>query len=141
MNDPEAVKDLIQFKPEPITDPALGGGKERSVTYETRLCMSAQAIDDFLNRDKYAYSYIYWNPQAIGVFVTICKPNPKAHKQKYAPRTERNMQALTENQAQNLINNFPETDLDALVTRLYEQGYKLIKEVDTVKPWPKKKNS
>ena len=118
--------------------PALGGGKERSVTYQTKLCRTAGQIDEFLNQDAYAYSYIYWNTQAKGVFVTLCKPNPKSHIQKYAKRIERGFLELTENEAQEAVRQtFPidtEINESLFFARLYENGYKLVKQVDREKP-------
>ena len=119
--------------------PALGGGKERSVTYQTKLCRTAGEIDEFLNQDAYAYSYIYWNTQAKGVFITLCKPNPKSHIQKYQPRIERGLLEISESDAIPKIKAlFPVDDLDLLpfqqiLTRLYDEGFRLCEQVDRKK--------
>lgn len=132
----EAAKQTAKIGNNTFT-PELGEGKERSVTYETKLCQTAKEIDNYLNRDKYAYSYIYWNPQAKGVLVTLCKPNPKAFIQKNAKRVERGMQELTEDEANEAIKNLfmlPDKDkelhIDLVFTRLYENGFKVVKLVD-----------
>lgn len=80
-------------------DPALGGGKAKSVIYQTKLCLTDKEIDEYINKDAYAYSYIYWNPQAKGVFVTLCKPNPEAHKRLYAKRVEQGLIIQTVDEA------------------------------------------
>ena len=135
----EATKETEKIAEQSFT-PALGGGKERSVTYQTKLCRTAGEIDEFLNQDAYAYSYIYWNVQAKGVFVTLCKPNPKSHIQKYAKRIERGLIEINESDTLPLIKAlFPADDLDLLpfqeiLTRLYDDGFRLCQQLDREKP-------
>jgi hypothetical protein len=133
--------------PNPQYTPSMGGGKLRSELYQTRLCLTAQEIDDFLNKDAYAFSYKYMNPQAVGVMITLCKPNPLAHEQKYTKQIQRGLLELSENDAtQKTRDLFSHTDLVAiptdslgieinfLVARLYDNGFRLCKQVDEVKP-------
>lgn len=127
--------------------PELGGGKERSEFYESHFCQTAEDIDRTLNQDAYAYTYKYITPHGKGTMIILCKPNPKSFLQKYAKRVEHGLEVLGENDAtQQTKDLFPydkdstplRLDIELIIARLYDNGYKIVKQVDReVKPWRK----
>jgi len=114
----------------------LGGGKPRSVIYTSKYCPTPEAIDYLLNQDAYAYTYIYWIPQAKGVIITLGKPNPDAFDQ---PKQSiiRGYELLSEADAGKAIENtFSSMDAQAkenaeiAMIRLYDNGFVLCKKTD-----------
>jgi len=126
------------------TPSALGGGKPRSYRYRSKFCRWADEIDDYLNQAA-SYDYIYWNPQAVGVIITLGTVNAEYLKQLdakphiergYEEMSEADAKTATQNQiADNMVSKATRINIDIVLTRLYENGFRLFKPVDKkVKP-------